>query len=114
MVKNYSKEVKNLLNKFITKGFEFGKPIRLLSFKSGLTKQEIIKEIFNFDYLGFTEKQNIADEIRYVLYFVYSRKRGRAFVITFRRKIRIITIFTLGSHTLRKYYKKKFKKVKRL
>ena len=47
MVKDCSQEVKELLNKFITNGIEFGKPIKLLSFNSGLTEEQIKKELFN-------------------------------------------------------------------
>ena len=109
MVKDYSEEVKKILNDFVKKGFEFGKPLKLLSFKSGLTEEEIKKEIYNFDYLIFTDKQN-GDEIRYALYFVYNKKKGRVFVITFRDKVRIITIYPLGQNSLKKYHKRKFKK----
>jgi hypothetical protein len=113
MIKDYSEEVKELLNRFITNGFEFGKPIKLLSFKSGgLTEEQIKKELFNFDFLEFSHKQEREKETRYLLYFIYSKKNGRAFVITFREKIRIITIFPLGEHTLKKYYRNKFKKKK--
>lgn len=115
MIKNYSEEIKTLLNKFISIGFEFGKPIKLLSFKSGgLTEEQIKKELFNFDFLEFSHKQNREGEIRYVLYFIYTKKKGRAFVITFREKIRIVTIFPLGYHTLKKYYRNKFKREKEL
>ncbi len=113
MVEDCSKEVKKLLSNFKQKGIEFGKPIKLLSFKSGgLTEEQIEEELFNFDFLKLSYKQNRNDEARYILYFVYTKKFGRAFVITFREKIRIITIFPLGKHTLKKYYKNKFKKEK--
>jgi hypothetical protein len=112
MIKNCSEEVKILLDKFISNGFEFGKPIKLLSFNSGLTEEQIKKELFNFNFLKFSYKQDKKGEIRYILYFIYSKKSGKAFVITFRDKIRIITIFTLGEHTLKKYYRNKFKREK--
>jgi len=110
MGKDYSNEVKTLLNSFKERGFEFGKPMKLLNFKSGLFENEMKEELFNFDYLVFTEKQDRSKEIRYALYFVYNKRKGRVFVITFRNKIRIITIYPLGQKTLKKYYKRKFKK----
>ena len=110
MWKDHSNEARDLLNSFKRKGFEFGKPMKLLTFKSNLEEEEIKREIFNFDYLVFTDKQNRSKEIRYVLYFVYDKKKGRVFVITFRDKIRVITIYSLGQKSLKKYYKRKFKK----
>ena len=115
MIEDCSEEVKKLLTRFTAKEIEFGKPIKLLSFKSGgLTEEQIKEELFNFNFLKFSYKQDRNKEIRYVLYFVYNKRYGRTFVITFREKIRIITIFPLGRHTLKKYYKNKFKKEKEL
>lgn len=94
----------------IPKEIEYGKPLKLLQFKSNLTEEQIKKELFNFKFLAFVEKQDRDNETRYVLYFVYSKKRGMVFVITFREKIRIITLYPLGQNTLRKYNERKFKK----
>jgi len=52
------------------------------------------------------EKQERNGEIRYALYFVYSGKKGRVYVLTFKEKIRVITIYPLGRKTLSKYKKK--------
>ena len=55
-------------------------------------------------------KQN---ETRYVLYFVYSGKRGRVYVIKpMRKELKIITIYPIGKLTLRRYRKKRFKRQK--
>ena len=114
MLKDYSKEVKKLIKEFSKKGFEFGKPIKLLSFENNLTEEEMKEEILNCKDLEFTAKQSIRGEIRYALYFVYSNSRGRVYVLTFRDRIRVITIFPLGRTTLRKYQRKKFKNDKSL
>jgi hypothetical protein len=77
MVEDCSKEVKKLLSNFKQKGIEFGKPIKLLSFKSGgLTEEQIEEELFNFDFLKLSYKQNRNDEARYILYFVFTKNLG--------------------------------------
>ena len=94
-------------------GIEYGKSKKLLSFKGNINEDEIEKELLNFHHLTFTEKQTRDGEIRYALYFVYSKKRGLVFVITFRERIRLITIYPLGKTTLQKYFQKRFKKENR-
>ncbi len=110
MGKDYSKYIKKEIKKYHSKGIEFGKPKKLLAFQGNIKEDELEKELLNLDYLTFTEKQIKDKEIRYCLYFVHSNRRGKAFVITFREKIRLITIFHLGRKTLIKYKDKKFKK----
>jgi len=111
MSNDYSKSVKSMLIKMKERGIEFGKPIPFMESESGMSEEEIRKGLFNFDELEFTEKQDHDGETRYALYFVHNRRKGHRFVITFREKIRLITVFPLGRHTLAKYYKKKFKKI---
>jgi len=67
-----------------------------------LLRQEIEEEIINCKNLSFTEKQVKDNEIRYALFFIYTKRRGRKYIITFRNGgIRIITIFPLGRKTIR-------------
>ena len=106
---DYSKEVKELIKENIKHGFYYGKSIDYLSFRLGITKQEMEEELLNCLNLEFTVKQFRGGEVRYVLYFVYSRNSGRAYVITFREGIRIITAYPLGKKTLKKYHKKGLK-----
>jgi len=111
MIKNYSDEVKILISKHSSKGFEFGKPTNYLFYRNkGLTAEMVFKELKTGENLKYTKKENVEEEIRYTLYFVHKRSKGRAYCITFREKIRIITIFPLGRRTLNKYNKKRFKK----
>jgi len=109
MTKNYSEELKEMLDKFKDKGFEWGKSIRYLEFRNGCSKEEMEKEIFNCFNSEYVEKQRIFDETRYKIYFIYSSKTGRVYVIKFTEKIRIITIYPLSEATA-KNYKRKFKK----
>ncbi|MCX6749013.1 MAG: hypothetical protein NT076_05410 [Candidatus Pacearchaeota archaeon] len=104
------KEVKELIKKYQKEDFEYGKPVDYLLFRTNTNKNDIEKEIINCKNLEFVEKQLRKNEIRYVLYFIYSRRKGRAYVLKFNSKIRIITIYPLGKKTLRKYRKKRFKK----
>jgi hypothetical protein len=110
MVKNYAEELKNLIWKYKDKGFEWGKPIDYLELRNGCSKEEMEKEILDYDNVEFVEKQIEQDETRYKLYFIYSSKTGRVYVLKFTEKIRIITVYSLGKTTL-KNYNRKFKKV---
>ncbi len=110
MGKNYLEELKILIEKYKERGFEWGKPIDYLEFRNGCSKKEMEKEILNCDNAEFVEKQKEQGETRYKLYFVYSSKTGRVYVLKFTEKIRVITVYPIGRQTL-KNYKRKFKKV---
>ena len=109
-MKDYVEELKRLIEKYKKKGFEYGKPINYLEWRNGCSIKEMERELLEFKDIKFVEKQIKDKEKRYKTYHVYSSKRGRAYVITFRNKIRIITIYPLGPHTIRRYHKAKFKK----
>ena len=109
-MKNYSEEIKELIEKYMSKGFEYGKPMDFLLPRIKASKEEVENEIINCKDLRFIEKQKREGETRYVLYFVYSRSKGRVYVITFTDKIIIITAYPLGKKTLKKYHKGRFKK----
>jgi len=110
MAKDYSEELKELIDKYKEKGFEWGKPIEYLEFRNGCSREELEREILDYNNVEFVEKQKEQGETRYKLYFVYSSKKGRVYVLRFTNKIRIITVYLIGRHTL-KNYKRKFKKV---
>ena len=110
MNKNYNEELKELINKYKEKGFEWGKPVEYLEFRNGCSKEEMEKEILDCNSLEFVDKQKEQGETRYKLYFIYDFKKGRVYVLKFTNKIRIITVYPLGKQTL-KNYKRKFKKV---
>ena len=109
MTKDYLEEVKELIDNYKEKGFEWGKPIDYLEFRNGCSKEDMEKEILDYNNIEFVEKQKEQGETRYKLYFVYSSKTGRVYVIKFTEKIRIITVYPIGKQTLRNY-KRKFKK----
>ncbi len=98
------------MKKYRGKGFEWGKPIDYLEFRNGCSKEEMEKEILNCYNTEFVGKQKEQGETRYKLYFVYSSKNGRVYVLKFTEKIRIITVYPIGKQTL-KNYKRRFKKV---
>lgn len=101
---DFSEEIKKLIGKYKDKEFEYGKPIKYLEFRNKCSKEEIENEIFQQKNIRFTEKQIKDNEIRYKIYLIYNKTRGRVYVLTFREKIRIITIYPLGRRTL-KYLK---------
>lgn len=110
MLKNYSEELKSLIEKYKDKGFEWGKPIDYLEFRNGCSREDMEREILNANNIEFVEKQKEQCETRYKLYFVYDFKKGRVYVLKFTEKIRVITVYPLGKQTL-KNYKRKFKKL---
>jgi len=110
MKKDYLNELKENIKKYKDKGFEYGKPIKYLEFRNGISKEEIEKEIIELNNIEFVERQNIESEKRYKLYYIYSSRSGRVYVLKFTEKIRIITIYPLGRTTL-KNYKRRFKKL---
>ncbi|MFH1889573.1 MAG: hypothetical protein ABIJ58_01710 [Nanoarchaeota archaeon] len=112
MTKDYSDEIKKEIKVLIENGFEFGKSERYLKHRVGISFKEMEEELNNCRNLIFTEKRETNGEERYTLYFVYTKRKGRAYAVTFRNKIRIITAFPLGKRTLIKYNKQRFKKSK--
>lgn len=107
MIKDYSKEVKDLVKKYKKENIEYGKPFDFLLKRVKANKEEVEEEILGCKNLSLTQKQTKDREIRYALFFVYSKRKGRQYVITFREnKIRIITIFPLGRKTIKRYNKK--------
>ncbi len=110
MGQDYSKEVKVKINEFKEKGFEFGKSEKYLSHRAGISFKEMEAELENCKDLVFADRRDAGGEVRYTLYFVYNKRKGRAYAITFRGKIRVITAFPLGRKTLNKYNRQRFKK----
>ena len=108
MIKDYSEELRELIDKYKTIGFRYAKPLDFLLDRINDTKENIEKELVNLDNLQFSEKQIRKGEVRYVLYFIYNNKKGRVYTLTFEDKIVVITIFPIGKTTLKKC-KKRFK-----
>ena len=106
MTKNYSEELKELIEKYRDKGFRYAKPVDLLLERINDTQENVEKELINLNNLKFCDKQERKGEIRYILYYIYSNKKGRVYAIAFEDKIVIITIFPIGKKTLKKYRKK--------
>jgi|SRR3989344_2164559 len=107
MEKDYSEEVKAIIKTYNKENIVFGKDIDLLLKRVEASKEQIEEEIMSCNSLSFVKKQVKDNEIRYALFFIYGKKKGRQYVITFRnRELRIITVFTLGKKTLKKYSKK--------
>jgi len=110
VTKNYAEKLKEFISEYKEKGFEWGKPVDYLEFRNGCSEEDMKKEIIDYKNVEFVEKQKEQGETRYKLYFVYSSKKGRVYVLKFTEKIRVITVYPIGRRTL-KNYKRKFKKV---
>jgi len=102
MTKNYSEELKELIDKYKDNGFEWGKPIDYLEFRNGCSKEEMEKEILDCSDTEYVEKQRVHEETRYKLYFIYNSKTGRVYVLKFTTKIRVITVYPLSEVTIKK------------
>ena len=99
-----------ILRRYNPESVEFGKDLAYLCFRNNASKEEFVNEIFSPENLQIIEKQEINNEERFALYFIYSKTRGRVYILRFySEKIRVITIFPLGRRTLNKYFKRKFK-----
>lgn len=100
-------DIKNRIKQYKRENIVFGKPLEFILLRLHTTKEEIEDEILSCRDLTFVEKQKRGVEERYSLFFIYSRRKGRVYVITFRDNfLRIVTAFPLGRKTLRKYHKK--------
>ena len=107
MQKDYSDEIKSLIKNYKKEAIVFGKSVDFLLKRIEIPKEKIEEEIMKCENLVFTKKQIRNDETRYALFFIYSNRKGRQYVITFRdRELRVITVFPLGRKTLKKYRKK--------
>ena len=72
MTKDYIDELKEIIEKYKDKGFEWGKPTEYLEFRNGCSKEEMEKEILDCSNAEYVEKQRVQEESRYKLYFIYS------------------------------------------
>lgn len=80
--------------------------------RNNSTVEEMKEELLNPKNLVFTERQEVEfkkeKEERFRCYFVYSRNRGRCYVLRFNHQIKVITVFPLGRTTLKRY-RRRFK-----
>ena len=102
------KEIKKLISAFSEETIEFGKKEEYILERINSTKEKVIRELLILENLEFVEKQERKNETRYALYFVYSKRNGRVYIITLKDKLRVITAYPLGKKTLSKYDKKRF------
>ena len=105
---DYSDEVKEIIKRYKKEDIKYAKPLDYLLWRNNLTKEQIEEELFSLNNLERAIKQERNNEVRYLLYFVHSKRRGRAFALHFNEKMTIITIYPLGRKTLLKYKKRRF------
>lgn len=101
-------ELKNKLKSYKREDIVFTKPnLEILLSDRKLDRNELIEEILSLKNLKYIETEERIhkgiNELRYRLYFVYSRSRGRFYVVRFNSKLKIITVFRLGRKTLNRY-----------
>lgn len=102
------KDVKKFLEKYSKEDIVFGKTEKYVLERIGAKREEVVKDLLFARGLEFVEKQERGDETRYVLFFVFSKRSGRVYVVTMDNKLRIITAYPLGRKTLSRYHKKRF------
>jgi len=108
MEEDCSDEVKNLIKKYRKEDLRFAKPLDYLVWRNNAIKEEMEEELFSLKDLEFAYKQFRGGETRYALYFIYSRKRGRVYIVHFDEKMTTVTVYPLGRKTLSKYKRRKF------
>ena len=105
---DYYYELKKLIKIYKRGEIDFGKNKQYILERINATQKEIEDELYSLNSLEFIEKQIRKKEVRYALFYVYSKRKGRVYVLTFREKIRIITAYPLGTKTMMKYNRKRF------
>ena len=99
-----------LIKKYSKEEVEFGKDLDYLCFRNSCKKEDFLEDLFSYENLHIVIKQKRDNEERFLAYYIYSKRKGRAYVLRFYPdKIRVITIYPLGNRTLKKYTKGKFK-----
>jgi len=112
--KDWSDVVKEKVKKYSKDQIIFTKSrlIDWLCRRNNSTVEEMINEVINSKDLVFSEKQEAEYdreiEIRFRCYFVYSRNRGRCYILRFNHQIKVVTVFPLGRTTLKRY-RRRFK-----
>ena len=112
---DFLEHIKTKISSFALSDIIFTKKKAMLLWlaeRNSSTLEELKVELKNLQYLVLMERQTAEfegkTEERFRCYFVYSRTKGRCFVIKFNHQLKIVTVFPLGRTTLRKY-KRKFK-----
>ena len=105
---NHLDELKSLIQKYKEQGIRYGKSPDFLLKRINASEEEVKMELSSLINLEHVEKQVKGGETRYVLFFVYDRKKGRQYVLAFKDKLVVITVFPLGKRTLLRYRKKRF------
>lgn len=102
------KEFKEKISKYKRENIVFGKIEKYIIERINSNKEEIITDLLLCKDLEFVEIQSRKNETRYALFFIYSKRKGRVYIIKFNDNLRIITAYPLGRRTLLKYNKKRF------
>ncbi len=112
--KDWSDVVKEKVKKYSKEQIIFTKSriIDWLCKRNNSTIEDLKREVLDSTDLTFTERQEVEyegeTEERFRCYYVYSKTRGRCYVLKLDYKIEIITVFPLGRTTLKRY-RKRFK-----
>jgi len=107
-MKDFTKEIKDILSELKKTDIIYGKSLDYILSRNKAKQEEFEETLLNCKFLEFTAKQEHKNETRYVLYFRFSNKQGRVYVIIPKEKLKIITNYPLGKKTLRKYRKRRF------
>jgi hypothetical protein len=81
--------------------------------RNNKTVEDMKSELLNPEKLMFAQEQSVCfknnPEKRFRCYFVYSKSKGRCYILRFNKEVKVITAFPLGRKTLKRY-KKTFKR----
>src|SRR3989344_6201605 len=101
-------KIKEIIKKYKKENIRYAKPLDFFLSRNEATKEEIENDLLLCEDLNSAFKQERNGELRYLLYFVYNKKRGRVYVIKINDELSVITIFPIGRQTLLKSKKRKF------
>ena len=85
--------------------------LEFLEERNNSTLVDLTKELKATKFLVFAEKQKVQHknlmETRFRCYYIYTKSKGRCFLIVVGETIKIVTAFPLGRTTLNQYRKRK-------
>jgi hypothetical protein len=86
------------------------KPLDYLCFRNRCSKREFEFDLLSGRNLKCVNPHKRKGELRYGLYFIYNKRRGRVYVVKFEKFLKVVTIYPIGPKTLNRYNKRRFKK----
>jgi hypothetical protein len=98
------------LKKYNSKDVFYCKPINYLCFRNNCSEMDFEKDLLSGKNLKVINPHKRNGELRHGLYFIYNRRKGRVYIVKFGNLLKVVTIYPIGTKTLNRYNKRRFKK----